>query len=74
MYLLSAFRISTYLTLGLACAALGYSEFGLLPEIPLLTGLSLLLMIVAFALEGRWSLSLGLANLMGGLLAIGLGV
>ncbi len=74
MYLLSAFRLSTYLTLLMACLALGYSEIELLPEIPLIMAFLVMLLIVGYSLEGRWALSLGSANIVGGFLFGMLGI
>ncbi|HEX3148360.1 MAG TPA: transglutaminase domain-containing protein [Gemmataceae bacterium] len=65
------FRTAIYLSLGLSVLALGVAGGDLLPEIPYLTGLSLLLLLGAYCLEGRWQLSLRDANLMGlGLAAV----
>ena len=38
MNLLRSFRLSTYLTLAMACLCLGYAEGTLLPESPYITG------------------------------------
>jgi transglutaminase-like putative cysteine protease len=59
------FRTALYLSLGLAVFALGLAGGDLLPEIPYLTGLSLVLLGIAFGIEGRWQLSLRDANLVG---------
>jgi protein-glutamine gamma-glutamyltransferase len=59
------FRTAVYLALGLAVLALGLAGGDLLPEIPYMTALSLLLLLGAYLLEGRWQLSLRDANLMG---------
>lgn len=66
------FRLSTYLTLALACFCLGWSERDLLPESLLITGAVIVLIIIAYRVEGRWSLSPRSANVVGGLLALGL--
>jgi transglutaminase-like putative cysteine protease len=68
--LLRSFRLSTYLTLAMACICLGYAEGDLLPESPYITGAVLLSLAVAYRLEGRWSLSLRAANFVGGALIL----
>lgn len=70
MHLLRSFRFSTYLTLALACLCLGYAEGTLLPESPFITAAVILLIGVAYRFEGRWSLSLRAANIVGGALAL----
>lgn len=70
MQLLRSFRLSTYLTLAMACICLGYAEGDLLPESPYITGAVLLSLGVAYQLEGRWSLSLRAANFVGGALIL----
>ena len=70
MQLLRSFRISTYLTLAMAVLCLGYSEGGLLPEAPYITLFVLALVGVAYRMEGRWSLSLQAANMVGAILAV----
>src|SRR4051812_18252466 len=64
------FHRSIYITLGLACACLGYAELAFLPEISVFAGIVGVLLIVAYRLEGRWSLSLRAANVLGGVIAI----
>ena len=59
------FRTALYLSLGLAVLGLGLAGGDLLPEIPYLTGLALVLLAVAYYLEGRWQLSLRDANIVG---------
>ena len=59
------FRTALYLALGLAVFGLGLAGGDLLPEIPYLTGLALVLLGVAYYLEGRWQLSLRDANIVG---------
>jgi protein-glutamine gamma-glutamyltransferase len=49
----SVFRLSTYLTLALACACLGYAERTILPEIPFLAGAVIVSLVVLFRLETR---------------------
>jgi transglutaminase-like putative cysteine protease len=60
-----AFRLSLYLTLGFACACLGYAELAFLPELSVLAGLVALLLVGAFFAEGRWELSIPAANVLG---------
>jgi protein-glutamine gamma-glutamyltransferase len=59
------FRISLYLSLGIAVGAIGVAGGDLLPEIPYITVFCLLLLGVAYALEGRFELSLRDANIVG---------
>ncbi|HKB04200.1 MAG TPA: transglutaminaseTgpA domain-containing protein [Gemmataceae bacterium] len=65
MPLIRPFRNSLYLTLALAVAAIGLAGGDLLPEIPFVTAFCLLLLGAAYALEGRWQLSLRDANVAG---------
>jgi hypothetical protein len=65
MNLVRSFRLSTYLTLGMACLCLGYGEGDLLPESPYITAAVLVVLVVAYRAEGRWSLSLRAANTVG---------
>jgi protein-glutamine gamma-glutamyltransferase len=57
-----AFRMSFYLTLALAAACLGYAEYPLLPEMALLLWPMGLALVAGFLLEGRWSMTIGVAN------------
>lgn len=59
------FRTALYLALGLAVFGLGLAGGDLLPEIPYLTALAVVLLGVAYSLEGRWQLSLRDANIVG---------
>jgi protein-glutamine gamma-glutamyltransferase len=70
LHLLRSFRLSTYLTLAMACLCLGYSEGDLLPEGPYITAAVILSLGIAYRLEGRWSLSLRAANFVGGALIL----
>lgn len=65
-----SFRISTYSTLLIACLALGYSEYDLVPESMAFTAVVVVSLVISFVLEGRVALGLGKANLLG--LAIGI--
>jgi hypothetical protein len=69
-----AFRLSTYLTLGLSCLCLGYSEWDLLPEAAVFAALVLVLLGVSFWAGRGYELSLESANRVGlviGVLAAG---
>jgi hypothetical protein len=59
------FQTSLYLSLALAVLSIGVASGDLLPELPFLTGFSLILLGVAYFLEGRWQLSLRAANMVG---------
>jgi protein-glutamine gamma-glutamyltransferase len=59
------FRLSTYLSLALASACLGYAEYDLLPEVAVFAGVVIVLLVVSFFLDRRFELSLGKANLVG---------
>jgi transglutaminase-like putative cysteine protease len=59
------FRFSTYLSLVLSCAALGYAEWQFLPEVAGFAGLIVALLVVSFALDRRFELSLAKANALG---------
>ncbi|HEY7326043.1 MAG TPA: transglutaminaseTgpA domain-containing protein [Gemmataceae bacterium] len=65
------FRLSQYLTLGLACAALVFAETPFLPELQLFLAPVLALLLLAWWVEGRWSLPNWGANILGGLIAVG---
>src|SRR5215218_7699130 len=65
-----AFRLSTYLTLFLSCAALGYAEWDLLPEAAVFTFVVAGLLGVAFYQEGRLEMSLSAANRLGMVIGI----
>src|SRR4051794_27010652 len=70
MELLRSFRLSIYLTLGIACLSLGYAEGDLLTETPYITVVVLISLAVAYRTEGRWSLSLHAANIVGAVLSL----
>lgn len=59
-----------YLTLALACLCVGYSEWDLLPEATVLTGIVIVLLIVSYRTGERFELGLAAANRLG--LVIGL--
>src|SRR5687767_14037602 len=65
------FRFSTYLTLALACAAIGYAEYPLLPEVVAFAALAVIGLGVLYFLESRVTfLSIPAANRLG--MAIGI--
>jgi hypothetical protein len=67
------FRLSTYLTLGVACACLGYAEFALFPEVGVFAAAVVGALVVVYRLEARIALlSIPAANRLGG--GIGLAV
>src|SRR5262245_65881753 len=59
------FRTSLYLSLAIAVAAVGVAGADSLPDTPFVTAFCLLLLGVAYVLEGRFELSLRDANLLG---------
>src|SRR5262249_24312177 len=69
MRLERAFRLSAYLTLGLSCACLSYTELAFLTTIPYFPAAVGVLLLLAFFLEGRWSVPVWAANVLGGLIA-----
>src|SRR5690349_11063363 len=58
-------RLSLYLPLALAGVCLGAAEQAFFPGIFFLVGPLLGLLVLAFLVEGRWTLSAGAANLLG---------
>jgi protein-glutamine gamma-glutamyltransferase len=67
----SAFRLSIYLTLALACAAIGYSESTFLIETPIIAGVVIVALAILYRLESRVELlTIPAANRLG--LAVGL--
>lgn len=69
-----AFRTTLYLSLAIAILAMGVASSDLLPELPFITGFSLLMLAGAYVIDGRWQLSLRNANLFGMGLAALLGL
>jgi protein-glutamine gamma-glutamyltransferase len=65
MNLANRYYASLYLSLGLAVVALSYAEASLAIEVPFIGGLVTIALIFAYRVEGRWSLSLSNANLLG---------
>lgn len=59
------FRLSTYLTLGLACVCISYSEWDLLPEVTLFTVGVIILLLISFLTEDRFELNIKQANRIG---------
>src|SRR5437773_7493611 len=74
MRLETAFRLSSYLTLGLACVCLGYAEQSFLGGIIFWEASLLLLLPIAFWAEGRVSLPIWAANVLGVFIAGGMGL
>ena len=68
------FRNSLYITLALSMLCIGVAGFDLLPEFPYLTLFSLMLLGVAYLMEGRFELNLRDANLVGLFLSVMLGL
>src|SRR6478672_4023027 len=67
----TAFRLSVYLTLALACAAIGYAESSFLIEAPIVAGLVIAALIVLYRLESRVELlTIPAANGLGLVLGI----
>jgi hypothetical protein len=60
----------TYISLGLACTCLGYAELDFLPSISAFNVVVLVLLFAAYRMEGRWSLSIRAANLIGGVIGV----
>ncbi len=60
------FRLSTYLTLGLACVCVGYAEADIFPEVPFIAAAVIVALAVLFRLESRVELlSIPAANRLG---------
>src|SRR5581483_6489724 len=68
MQMRTRFHRSMYVTLGLACACLGYAELAFLPEMSVISAMVGVLLVVAYRMEGRWALTIRAANLLGGLI------
>jgi hypothetical protein len=64
------FHRSLYLSLALSCACLAYTEWPFLPQVLGLAFVVAIFLVVAYRLEGRWSLSLRAANMVGGVIAV----
>lgn len=63
----ATFRFSTYLTLALACAAVGYAQAPMLPEVPVFAGLAVAALGALYFVESRAALlSIPAANRLGG--------
>ena len=65
------FRLSQYLTLGLSCAALVFAEVPFLPELQFCLAPVLALLLLAWWVEGRWSLPNWGANILALLIIAG---
>lgn len=70
----SAFLLSMYVTLGMACVCLTYSELALMRQIIFFSAFSGGVLVLSYLLEGKWSLSTWAANLVGGLIAAFAGI
>ena len=67
----AAFRLSVYLTLALACAAIGYAESSFLIEAPVIAGIVIASLAVLYRLESRVELlTIPAANRLGLVLGI----
>ena len=62
---LFAFRLSTYLTLALACVCVSYAEWNVLRQASYFGAVVLALLALAFWCEGRYELDLSAANRLG---------
>ena len=62
---LFAFRLSTYLTLALACLCVSYAEWNVLRQASYFGAVVLMLLGLAFWCEGRYELDLAAANRLG---------
>lgn len=71
MPIAARFYRSVYVTLGFACACLAYAEFVFLPEVVVFALAVGCLLVVAYRVEGKWSLSLRGANVLGAVIALG---
>jgi transglutaminase-like putative cysteine protease len=71
MRVTTGFRLSTYLTLILACLCLGHAEALFLPGIAWFVAPMLVLLVIAFCVEGRWALPVWAANSLGVLILFG---
>src|SRR5438105_1718209 len=71
MKLDAAFRLSTYLTVAVASGCLAYAEAPYLPGIAFFALPLAALLVVAYWVEGKWSLSAQGANGLGLLISVG---
>ena len=71
---INPFRNSLYISLALSMLCIGTAGYDLLPEFPYLTAFSLMLLGVAYAMDGRFELNLRDANLVGLFLSVMLGL
>jgi len=66
-----AFRLSLYLPLGLAAAALGYAEASIFPEVGVFAGIVILALLVIYRMESNFrQLTLGEFNRLGLCIAV----
>ncbi len=64
------FHRSLYFSLALSCACLVYAEWAFLPEMTVIAVLAGAALFTAYRVEGRWSLSLRAANVVGGVIGV----
>src|SRR5262249_35149586 len=62
------FRLASYVTLLIACVAVVWAEYDLVPVILVTAGLMAPLILIAYLLEDHWSMPSWLANLLGALI------
>jgi hypothetical protein len=74
MRLETVFRISVHATLALASVCLAFTEEPYLPGIVYFLAVVLVLLAVAFVMEGRWELTLKASNILGLVIAAASGV
>jgi transglutaminase-like putative cysteine protease len=68
-----AFRLSTYVTLAFAAGCLAYAEDKYVPGVAWFGVAAGVALVVAYILEGRWTMPNSAANLLGGVIAVGTG-
>lgn len=63
------FRLSSMVTLGLSCSALVFAEDPFLPDLPICLPPVLVLLFLAWCINGRWRLPHWVANILGIIIA-----
>src|SRR5437016_4993196 len=71
MILQSAFCLSFYVTLGLACSCLASAELFFFDWMGIFLMMTLAIILLAYAAEGRWSINQAAANIVALLIAVG---
>jgi transglutaminase-like putative cysteine protease len=66
------FRLATYVTLTVACAGLVWAEYDIVPAILVIAAVTMPLILVAYRVEGRWSMPVWAANVLGVLIFVGM--